>query len=162
MSETGDNSPVTIEALGTVPLFAGLSRDHLAALSDICLEEEHQQGDRIFAGGDPGDKLYLILDGAVRISHVMEGVGEEALAVLETGSYFGEMALIDEAPRSADAVVHRSTRMLTIRREDFEQLLFVNRELAYAVLWSFCRTLSRRLRESNEKIKGFLAMSRWV
>jgi len=162
MSETEDKSRVTVEALGAVPLFAGLSRDHLAMLGDICQEETHPQGARIFSGGDPGDKLYLILDGAVRISHVMEGVGEEALAILESGSYFGEMALIDEAVRSADAVVHRTARMLTIQREDFEQLLFVNRELAYAVLWSFCRTLSARLRESNEKIKGFLAMSRWV
>jgi len=162
MKDAQEPAVVTTEVLTAVPLFAGLSREHLASLAEICQEERHAPGETIFKEGDPGDMLYLILEGAVRISSRLECLGEEALAILEAGSHFGEMALIDDAPRSADAIVHRTACFLTIGRADLEQLLFVNRELAYAVLWSFCRTLSRRLRETNDKIKGFMAMAKWV
>ena len=60
----------------------------------------------IFEEGEQGDKFYLILDGAVRISRIVPGMGEEALAVLRAGTYFGEMALIDDFPRCADARAH--------------------------------------------------------
>jgi len=162
MSEQQEQKPVTLEVLSAVPLFAGLSRDHLTALADICHEEQHTAGTRLFSEGDPGDKLYVIISGAVRISHQLEGMGEEALAILEGGNYFGEMALIEDAPRSADAIAHKGATLLTIDRTEMEQLLFVDRELAYAVLWTFCRTLSKRLRETNDKIKGFMAMAKWV
>jgi CRP-like cAMP-binding protein len=162
MSGNDQAPPVTLEVLSAIPMFAGLSRDHLTALAEICHEEQHAVGTKIFSEGDPGDKLFVILSGAIRISHKLEGVGEEALAVLEGGSYFGEMALLEDAPRSADAIVHKGASLLTIGRTELEQLLFVDRELAYAVLWTFCRTLSKRLRETNEKMKGFMAMAKWV
>lgn len=162
MSGNDQAQPVTLEVLSAIPLFAGLNRDHLAALADLCHEEQHPVGSTIFSEGDPGDRLYVILSGAIRISHKLEGMGEEALAVLDEGNYFGEMALIDDSPRSADAIVHKGASLLTIGRTDLEQLLFVDRELAYAVLWTFCRTLSRRLRETNDKIKGFMAMAKWM
>ena len=112
----------------------------------------------VFQEGDKGDKFYLILDGAVRISRMVPGMGEEALAVLKSGAYFGEMALIDDFPRSAHAIVHEKCRLFVIRKEDLEDLLFVDRDLAYELLWNFVRTLSRRLRETNDKMT-FLATS---
>ena len=86
------------------------------------------------------------------------GMGEEALAILRAGDYFGEMALIDDFPRSADARVHEAARLFVIRKEDMEDLLFVDRDLAYDLLWNFVRTLSTRLRETNDKMT-FLAVS---
>ena len=80
--------------------------------------------------------MYLILSGAVRIGRQVPGMGEEALAVLRAGTHFGEMALIDDFPRSADARAHEACRLFVVRKEDMEDLLFVDRDLAYDLLWS--------------------------
>ena len=135
--------------------FSGYEIDpaaYLRRIADIGSEEEHPGTSTIFQEGDKGDKFYLIIDGAVRISRMVPGMGEEALAVLRPGAYFGEMALIDDFPRSAHAIVHEKCRLFVIRKEDLEDLLFVDRDLAYELLWNFVRTLSGRLRETNDKM----------
>ena len=101
----------------------------------------------------------MIINGAVRISQAISGTGEEALTILGKGDYFGEMALIDESPRSADVIIHENSELLVISKKDFDDLLFFNKEIAYKMLWAFVRTLSRRLRETNDKIKAFLHMA---
>jgi CRP-like cAMP-binding protein len=88
-------------------------------------------------------------------------MGEEALAVLKAGDYFGEMALIDDFPRSADARVHEACRLFVISKEHLQDLLFVDRDLAYDLLWNFVRTLSGRLRETNDKMTFLAASSRF-
>jgi CRP-like cAMP-binding protein len=85
-------------------------------------------------------------------------MGEEALAVLGKGQIFGEMALLDEGPRSADAIAHETCRVLTVPRDGFDDLLYLNKELAYEVLWSIVRMLLKRLRETNDKLT-FLSTS---
>jgi CRP-like cAMP-binding protein len=85
-------------------------------------------------------------------------MGEEALAVLRPGNHFGEMSLIDDSPRSADAKAHEASELFVIRKEELEDVLFVDRDLAYDLLWNLVRTLSGRLRETNDKMT-FLAMS---
>lgn len=140
-----------IEHLGRVKIFAGLSPLHLRRIADLGVEEEHASGS-IFAEGDEGDKLYLIVSGAVRISRIVPGMGEEALAVLRAGDSFGEMSLLDDSPRSAHALVHERCRLFVIRKEDLQDLLFVDRNLAYELLWICVRTLSARLRETNDKM----------
>lgn len=141
-----------IEKLGKVALFKGLTRPALEIISRIVTEESHGLGTKIFGHGSPGDKLYIILDGRVRISRDVPGIGEEALAILGPGAVFGEMALIDSEPRSADARVHERVRMLVISRDAFEDLLFLHKDLAYEVLWSTVRMLTQRLRETNDKL----------
>jgi len=79
--------------------------------------------------------------------------------ILKKGAYFGEMSLIDNQPRSAHAIVNKPTELLVIERQDFEKLLSSDKEMAYKLLWTFLRTLSKRLRETNEKIMGFFAMT---
>jgi CRP-like cAMP-binding protein len=69
------------------------------------------------------------------------------------------MAMVDDSPRSADAIAHTACALAVIRRDALEQLMFVDKDLAYDLLWTFLRTLSARLRETNEKIKAFFAMS---
>lgn len=152
--EDEDTTPLAI--LGKIDLFSGLPQVHLRRVVDLGVEEQHSKNETIFSEGDAGDKFYLILDGAVRISRFVPGMGEEALAVLRKGAYFGEMSLIDEAPRSAAAICHERTRVFVVRRADLEDLLFVDRDLAYELLWNFVRTLSRRLRATNDKMT-FLA-----
>ncbi len=146
----------THEILADVDIFNGLPLVHLRRVVDIGTQEQYKRNARIFQEDDAGDKFYLILDGAVRISRFVPGMGEEALAVLRAGAYFGEMSLIDEAPRSAAAIAHESTRLFVIDRRDLEDLLFVDRDLAYELLWNLVRTLSRRLRATNDKMT-FLA-----
>src|SRR4029077_13955557 len=84
----------------------GLSSKELRLLAAFSSEEMFKAGQNIFMEGERGDKLYILLDGQVRISKFIPGVGEEALAILERGDFFGEMALIDRAVRSADAKAH--------------------------------------------------------
>jgi CRP-like cAMP-binding protein len=145
-----------IEVLSKIPMFAGLSDAHLERIAAIGTEEEHALGATLFAEGDVGNKFYVVLAGAVRVSRMVPGMGEEALAIVKAGAYFGEMALIDEAPRSAHALVHEHAQLFVIAKRDLEDLLFIDRELAYELLWNLVRTLSRRLREANDKMT-FLA-----
>jgi len=161
--EKGDNSrqlviegKSTLEILAQIDMFSGLPPAHLQRVVDIGVEEQYKLGATIFSEGDAGDKFYLIVEGAVRISRFVPGMGEEALAVLRGGAYFGEMSLIDDAPRSATAVCHERCRLFVVNRKDLEDLLFVDRDLAYELLWNWVRTLSRRLRATNDKMT-FLA-----
>ena len=147
-----------LEQLQTVQIFAGLKPSALELVARIAEETQFKKGTKIFRHGDPGDRLYLILEGKVRISREVPGMGEEALAVLGPGQVFGEMALLDESPRSADANVHEKCTVLSIARDAFDDLLFLNKELAYEVLWSIVRMLLGRLRETNDKLT-FLSTS---
>jgi CRP/FNR family transcriptional regulator, cyclic AMP receptor protein len=148
----------TLEILAQIDIFDGLPAPHLRRVVEIGVEEQYKASATIFSEGDAGDSFYLILEGAVRISRIVPGMGEEALAVLRPGAYFGEMSLIDEAPRSAAAICHERCRLFVLNRRDLEDLLFVDRDLAYELLWNFVRTLSRRLRATNDKMT-FLATS---
>lgn len=139
-------------ALGKIHLFRGLAPRGLERIAAIAGEEVHDGGTLVFREGEIGDKLYFILDGKVRISRNLAGMGEEALAVLGPGDAFGEMSLIDDTPRSADAHVHEHCRLLVITREAFEDLLFIHKDLAYEILWNFVKILSGRLREANDKM----------
>lgn len=147
-----------LKVLAGIPIFSGLPQSYLRRIVELGTEEEHRTNTIIFPEGDVGDKFYLILSGAVRISRTVPGMGEEALAILRAGSYFGEMALIDEFPRSADARCHETCKLFVLKKEDLEDLLFVDRDLAYEILWNFVRTLSGRLRETNDKMT-FLAVT---
>jgi CRP/FNR family transcriptional regulator, cyclic AMP receptor protein len=148
-----------LQVLRRCPLFQTLSSAQLGELAAITGARELAGGAVIFREGDAGDEMYLVVSGRVRISKMVKGVGEEALSILEAGAYFGEMAMIDDAPRSADALAHTPCALAVIRRDDLDQLMFVDKELAYVLLWTFVRTLSTRLREMNDKIQGFFAMT---
>ncbi len=155
-NDTADRLATMVDLLSKVHMFSGLAQVHLRRIAAIGTEEQHAGGSSIFAEGDMGEKFYVVLEGAVRISRIVPGMGEEALAILKSGAYFGEMSLIDDAPRSAHALVHERCKLFVIAKQDLEDLLFVDRDLAYELLWNFVRTLSRRLRETNDKMT-FLA-----
>jgi CRP-like cAMP-binding protein len=147
-----------VEQLKNVGLFSGLKPAALELIAHVAAEETHAAGTKIFQHGDAGDKLYLILEGRVRISREVPGMGEEALAILGPGQVFGEMALLDDSPRSADVRVHERCRLLAIPKDGFDDLLFLHKDLAYEVLWSIVRMLVSRLRETTDKLT-FLSIS---
>ena len=147
------------ELLRNVPLFKDLDDTELAEVAELCREERFRSGEFIFREGESGNRLYLIVEGDVRISRDVPGSGEEALAILKPGALFGEMAVFDRSERSTHAISNGGTTVLTITRPDFEMLLDFNRELAYKVLWAVTRVLSTRLRNTNDSLRSFLAMS---
>jgi CRP/FNR family cyclic AMP-dependent transcriptional regulator len=148
-----------LDLLKKIPLFEDLSEYELEEIDKICVREAHAKDTIIFFEGDPGNRCYVIVKGEVRISKLIPNIGEEALAVLKPGDYFGEMALIDNFPRSAHAIANTDIEVLAINKTDLDTVLIADRELGYKLLWTFTRTLSKRLRETNEKMAGFLAMS---
>ena len=150
-----------LDILSNLDLFHALTPSHLTRLVTVGAEERHSRGAKIFDEGETGDRLYVILDGSVRISRFVSGLGEEALAVLRPGAYFGEMSLIDDEARSAAAIAHESCRLFVLKRSDLEDLLFVDRDLAYDFLWNLVRTLSRRLRATNDKMTFLAATNKF-
>ena len=130
-------------------------------LADIAEEEAFEADATIFEHGSLGNKLYVILEGKVRIGRTVPGMGEEAIAVLGKGDVFGEMALLDEAPRSADARTQEACILLSVPKDRFEDLLFLHKDLAYEVLWNVIQTLTRRLRATNDKLTFFSVTDRF-
>ena len=138
--------------LSSSALFSGINERHLTRLASIGQDEAFKRGEYVFRQDDTGNTFFLVLEGAVRISREVPGMGEEALAVLRPGAAFGEMALIEDTPRSADAIAHENCRLFVVKKEDLEDLLFVDRDMAYEFLWKMVRLLSARLRETTNKM----------
>jgi CRP/FNR family cyclic AMP-dependent transcriptional regulator len=153
---------VTVKSEDKVDLFRerGLSAAEMKLLATFSSEERFREGSMIFREGERGEKLYIVLDGRVRISKFIPGVGEEALTVLDRGDFFGEMALIDDKPRSADGKAHEGdATVLSIDRATLNEILSMDPHASLQFLNLLCRMISRRLREINEKIVQWKYMS---
>jgi CRP/FNR family cyclic AMP-dependent transcriptional regulator len=153
---------ITVKSEDKVDLFKerGLSAAEMKLLATFSTEERFREGSMIFREGEKGDKLYIVLDGRVRISKFIPGVGEEALTVLDRGDFFGEMALIDDKARSADAKSHEGdATVLSIDRATLNEILSMDPHASLQFLNLLCRMISRRLREINEKIVQWKYMS---
>lgn len=130
-----------------------LSNLEINFLSTLSKEQQVAAGEVIFHEGDVGDKMYIVLDGRVMISKYIPGAGEEALAFLERGDYFGEMALIDHQPRSADAKApEEGAVLLAIPRDVVEGLLDIHKVSSLRLLRILSNLIAKRLRELNEKL----------
>ena len=114
----------------------------------------------IFREGEPGDGLFILVDGSVRISK-RSATGEEALAILEPGAFFGEMALIDFLPRAADALANTETDVFFIPLPSLRDLLEKHHQLAMKVLFALCEVLTQRLRETNERFMSVFTIAQW-
>lgn len=148
-----------IQHLKKIHLFGTLLDAELEKIAKICRTETAAKDAVLFREGEDGDRCFIIVKGEVRISKMIPNIGEEALAILRPGDYFGEMALIDSFPRSAHAIANADAELLSIHKTELDKILIMDRELGYKLLWAFTRTLSKRLRETNEKLASFLAMS---
>lgn len=147
---------VDTNKLRQIDLFSELSERALVELASITYTREIPRGEKIVADGSPGQSMYLIMKGEVRISKNIPGLGEEALAILKEGSYFGEMGLLEGAVTSADVWAARSCVLAVIDRQDLLALMEREKDVSVELLWNFVRTLSHRLREANSKVT-FLA-----
>lgn len=129
-----------------------LSPMEINFLSSLSKEKRFKREEYLFREGQEGDALYIVLEGQIRISKDT-AAGEEALAILERGDYFGEMALIDRQPRSADAKAHsEEVVVLTISREVLEGILSVQKVSSLRLLKLLCSLIAKRLREIDHKL----------
>jgi CRP-like cAMP-binding protein len=152
---------IATQALKETALFSHLGDEYLSTISSLTEMRTLGRDQFVFREGDEGDGFYIIVKGRIRISRQISGIGEEALAILEAGSYFGEMALVDDQARSADAIVQEKATLICLNKRDLQDLLFINRDIAYEVLWAFVRTLSCRLRETSDKLTFLTVSSRF-
>lgn len=132
----------------SVTLFAGMSLDQIEAIRNICVEHHYPKGQTLFKEGELGAHLYLLLSGRIEIVKGAGGPQATSLAVLGSGDHFGELSLLDSQERSATAVVLEDARVLTLEKTRFEQLCLDFPELGLSI----CRGLSRRLRETDERL----------
>ena len=139
------------EAFRRVPLFSQLGNAELARLAHAAHEKSYAKDQPVFFEADPGDALYVVLTGQVRVVMIGEDGREVILALLRVGDFFGEMALLDDAPRSAHVITMEPSTLLLLRREDFRRCLHETPSIADGLL----RELSRRLRQADSKIRGF-------
>ncbi len=137
---------MTLEAIRSVPLFAFLDEAATRALRDLLVARELAAGTQLFRAGDAGDAMYLIASGRVRISVCDEEDQEITLAELAQGDFFGEMAIIDGKPRSADARVTEETHLAVLPRESFISFMRSNPDVALKML----SAITERLRRTDE------------
>lgn len=134
-----------------------LSNMEINFLSSLSRERKFAPGQILFREGDVGDEMYVVLEGRVMISKEIPGVGEEALAFVERGDYFGEMALIENQPRSADAKAHEEggAVVLAISHEVLNGILDIHKLSSLRLLKILCTLIASRLRELDDKIIGW-------
>ena len=137
-----------------------LSSLEINFLTSLSRERKLKSGQILFHEGDPGDAMYVVLEGRMLISKFIPGAGEEALAFLERGDYFGEMALIDRAPGSAQARAHDGGAVvLAIPAEVVAGILDVRKVSSLPLLKILCGLVAKRLREVDDKIVGWYILS---
>lgn len=138
-----------LDTLKKIPLFRYLTYQELVKVLNITYLETYDAGAQIIKEGDSGEELYIVLAGRVVVSR-----GAQEIVELHPGVHFGEMALVDQSPRSATVTAKDPTRLLVVQRRSFYTLIRKEPVLAVKLLWSFVQVLSRRLRETNEQLSG--------
>ena len=151
------------EGINNIKFYFPFNKLTADELKDLFLEgkiKTFKKGNIIIKEGDIGKDFAIILEGKVRISTVIPGIGEESLNILNTGDFFGEMSLLEDAPRSATVIAHEDTIILSIPKQGFNNLVDRNNPAAYWLLWGFAKRLSSRLRETDERLKAIFALIR--
>jgi CRP/FNR family cyclic AMP-dependent transcriptional regulator len=132
-----------LETLGRCRLFAGLGPEALQTIARTLRVRHFRRGEVLFHEGDPGDALFIVASGAIKVV-VPSDEGEEAiLATLRRGDFLGELALLDGAPRSASAIALEATDTLTLPRAQFRALASMEPAIRDALLAALARELRR-------------------
>jgi len=136
----------TLIFLKKVPLFSNFGLEDLLALKEICEEKEYPAGHDIIKEGQFGSEAYIIVDGYVDIVK-NTGKGELVVASMEKTAFFGEMAIIENEPRSASVRTKTACTVLTIKGEVFRDMIKTNAQLSFEIV----QTFSRRIRALMKK-----------
>lgn len=136
-----------LESLRAIPLFSQASDGDLELLSGYLIERRFPRNITVVEEGLPGDYMYVLQEGRVKVTKLADEGREKILGFIDEGGFFGEMALLDRAPRSASVKTLKPVRLLALSRADFMSLLRKSPDLALAVI----HELTRRLREMDEQ-----------
>jgi len=140
--------------LAQVPFLAELSPEEVEQLSKCLRRRRYRKGEVIFLEGDPGTTLYLIEAGRVKIAVTSPQGREVILALRGPGDFFGELSLLDDEPRSADAAAHEPCDLLLLQRSDFVRFLEARPKAAVRLL----AAVSRRLRHTTEQVQDVASL----
>jgi serine/threonine protein phosphatase PrpC len=142
---------VKLDVLKGMQMFRYLSYKELVRVSNIAEIVDVAADKTIFSQGQPGDAMYVVLSGSVRLSK--DGA---VLARLDKGQHFGEMSLVDRSVRSLNAIAAEATRLVSINRKDFYEIIKKEPQLAVKLLWSFVQVLGARLRKTTSELSDAL------
>ncbi len=136
------------ELLRTVPIFAELSDSDFESLGQLTTRRHFPRDAVVFFENDEGDSFFMILQGRVKVTILGDDGREVILSMLGPGDFFGEMALLDDEPRSATAIAVEDTDLLSLQRSDFEGVVATKVSISAALI----KVLSARLRRANHQI----------
>ena len=136
--------------LRRVSLFAKMSLEQIRVLTSHLEEQYFLPGEVIMYEGEFSQELYILMSGRVRIAKDYGGPHERTLAVLTQGDFFGDMAIFENAPRSATAVAEEESELLALSPEKFKQTIYQKPEMVFEIF----RELSARLRRREECAAG--------
>lgn len=139
-----------LEILRSVPILAGVPESDLVALSRATQERGYPAGKTIVRQDAPGDAMYIVIEGRVKVVLISADGREVILSVLGPGAVFGEMSLLDDEPRSAHVVAMTASRIMTLYRGAFHERLRASPDLSLAML----AALSHRLRRADDRIRA--------
>jgi len=137
------------ELLRTVPLFSELSADAIASLGRLASRRRYPRDTVVFFENEEGDCLFMILEGRIKVTILGDDGREIILTMLGPGDLFGEMALLDNEPRSATAIAVEESELLLLQRSDFQAVVGENPGISSALI----KVLSARLRRANHQIQ---------
>ena len=136
------------EVLRTVPIFSELSDEDITSLAKLASRKRYPKDTVVFFENEEGDFFFTILEGRIKVTILGDDGREVILSVLGPGDFFGEMALLDNEPRSATAIAVEESELLSLHRNDFQTVLNDNKSITSALI----RVLSARLRLANHQI----------
>ena len=144
----------TADFLSTVPLLGRIPFVELQRIADVTRVKHYPKGSVILFEQDPGDALYIVRSGRVKVVLIGDEGKEVILGVLGVGEHFGELSLIDDQPRSAHVISMEDSDLVVLYRDDFRRRVEANP----AVAWSMLLELSRRLRQADSKIGNLVLL----
>jgi CRP-like cAMP-binding protein len=140
-------------------LLQGVNDAEIARLAELCEERQMAEGTTVFIENMPGESLFVIRTGSVRVSRMFAEGDEKNLVVLGPGEIFGEMAIVDGMPRSATARVAQEVALISLRKKDFESLCQSDPVLALKLVLNIVRGFNQRMREANDEYRDMLTWS---
>jgi CRP/FNR family transcriptional regulator, cyclic AMP receptor protein len=144
---------VLLEVLACLPAFEGLSRNELRLIERMLHQRQYKKGEIVFNEGEPGAGMYIVKSGEVGITRKMDNGAELALALIKEHGFFGELALLDEIPRSASAKAAADTVLFAFSKPSLESLCQRNPRLGIKILANLSRLICRRLVKSNDAME---------
>ncbi|OGS24315.1 MAG: hypothetical protein A2297_02240 [Elusimicrobia bacterium RIFOXYB2_FULL_48_7] len=139
-----------VSFLKNIPIFDGLSNSALGKLTGIMYSKKYPAGELIFEEGKVGKALFIIFDGEVAITKAAGNSEPKIIATHEKGAFFGEMALLEELPRSATAKTTKETTLFLMYKVKFDWFIEKDPRVGLKVIYNIAKVLSGRLRETSE------------